>query len=103
MFSKLIEKVHAEATLAGQSAAVSGSTDVLVGKILANIVNPVVTLMAAVAVVIFLYGVFEFIKNADSSEDRKTGGLHMLWGAVGLFIMVTAYGIMNLILGTIGK
>jgi len=76
-------------------------TTTLINKILANIVNPLVTLMIAVAVVVFLYGVFEFVRNAESSEERKKGGMHMLWGAIGLFIMVTAYGILNLILGTI--
>jgi hypothetical protein len=59
--------------------------------------------MVVVSVVVFLWGVFQFIRNAESSEERKKGGLHILWGSVGLFIMVTAYGILNLILGTIGK
>lgn len=75
----------------------------LLNKILENIVNPVISLLIGLAVIYFLWGVFEFIRNADSSEERKKGGLNMLWGAIGLFIMVTAYGIINLILGTMGK
>lgn len=79
------------------------STDTLLQNILDNIVNPLVTLMVGIAVIYFLYGVFQFIRNAESSDERKKGGMNMLWGALGLFIMVTAYGILNLILGTIGK
>jgi hypothetical protein len=45
--------------------------------------------------------VFEFIHNAESSDERKKGGMNMLWGAIGLFIMASAYGILNLIIGTI--
>lgn len=78
-------------------------TNTLLQKILDNIVNPFVLLMVGVAVLYFLWGVFEFVRNAESSEERKKGGLHMLWGAIGLFIMVGAYGILNLIMGTIGK
>lgn len=73
----------------------------LINSILENIVNPIIILMLAVAVLIFLWGVFEFIRNAESPEDRKTGGKHMLFGAIGLFIMVTAYGILNLIINTV--
>jgi hypothetical protein len=79
------------------------SAETLLQNILDNIVNPIITLMVAVAVVIFIWGVFGFIRNAESSEERKKGGTHMLFGAVGLFIMAAAYGILNLILGTIGK
>jgi len=75
----------------------------LIQNILTNIVNPLITLMVAIAVLYFLWGVFQFVRNAESSEERKKGGMNMFWGAIGLFIMATAYGILNLILGTIGK
>ncbi len=96
MFQSFIQIAHAANDISPQAKS-------LIQKILDNIVNPVVTLLVAVAVLVFIYGVFEFVRNAESSDERKTGGQHMLWGAVGLFIMVTAYGILNLILGTIGK
>ena len=70
-------------------------------NILTQIVNPIIALLVGIAVLVFLWGVFEFVRNAESSEERKKGGLHMLWGAIGLFIMSSAYGIMNLIIGTI--
>jgi hypothetical protein len=97
MSFNLIEKVHAADTLNGTSI----STKQLLENILSNIINPLVTLMVGVAVIYFLWGVFEFIRNAESSEERKKGGMHMLYGAIGLFIMVTAYGIISLIIGTV--
>lgn len=93
MSLNLIEKTYA-ATL---------STDKLLSNILINIINPAITLMMGIAIIFFLWGVFEFVRHADSSEERKKGGMHILYGVLGLFIMVTAYGILNLILGTIGK
>lgn len=79
------------------------TTKQLVQNILDNIVNPILLLLVAVAILYFLWGVFQFVRNAESSDERKKGGMNMLWGVIGLFIMVTAYGILNLILETIGK
>ena len=75
----------------------------LLESILANIVNPLILLMTAVALIYFLWGVFVFIKGSDDVKNRETGGRHILYGALGLFVMASAYGIMYLILGTIGK
>ena len=95
MFLNLIPKAYAE--------ALPAETTSLLNRILDNIVNPVITLMVGVAVIYFLWGVFEFVRNAESSDGRKKGGMHILFGSIGLFVMMAAYGIMNLILGTIGK
>ncbi|MFA7252282.1 MAG: hypothetical protein WC027_00255 [Candidatus Paceibacterota bacterium] len=85
------------------SSSSIGDYNTLLISILENIGNPLVTLMLGVAVVYFLYGVFVFVRNAESPEKRKEGGMHILFGALGLFIMISAYGIINLILGTMGK
>ncbi|MBP6926020.1 MAG: NADH-quinone oxidoreductase subunit J, partial [Candidatus Pacebacteria bacterium] len=65
------------------------------------LVQPFLGLMFAVALVLFLYGVMIFIANTDkSSEDSNNGKKHMLWGIVGMFIMISVFGIMRLILNT---
>jgi ABC-type phosphate transport system permease subunit len=77
------------------------TTDQLISKILENIINPFITLLVGVAIIYFLWGAFQFVRNAESSDERKKGGMNMLWGVLGLFIMSTAYGILNLVLATI--
>lgn len=67
-----------------------------------EIVNPIITLLFAVALVVFLWGVFQYIRNSDSSDDRKTGTKHIIWGLVGLVIMVSAYTIIWIALDTFG-
>lgn len=64
------------------------------------ILSPIIYLLFALALLLFLYGVFEFIKNSDDVEERKKGGQHILWGVVGMAIMLSVYGIINLILNT---
>jgi len=72
-------------------------------KILVDvIVNPLIRLSFAVALVVFLWGVFGYIKNADSPEDRKKGTQHIIWGLVGLFIMTSVFTILEIGLNTFG-
>ena len=66
------------------------------------IVNPIILLLVAVALLVFLWGVLEFVGHSDSEDARTTGGRHILWGIVGLAIMLSAFGIINVIVNTIG-
>jgi hypothetical protein len=64
------------------------------------ILNPLIRLMFALAVIYFLWGVFVYITNAESTEGRKKGAQHILWGLVGLVIMMGVYGILRIATGT---
>ena len=66
------------------------------------IVNPLIRLLFALAVVYFLYGLFEFIFNQDNDEKKTTGKSHMLWGVVGLAIMMGVGFILGMIGSTFG-
>lgn len=66
-----------------------------------EVVNPIITLLFAVALIVFIYGVIEFMRGSANEEARSKGQQHMLWAIVGLFIMVSAIGIMKLIIATI--
>ena len=66
------------------------------------IVNPLIYLMMAVALVSFLWGVVQYVNKGDSEDSRAEGSRHMLWGIVGLFIMFGVFGIIHIILNTFG-
>ena len=71
-------------------------------KINDKIVNPVIELSFIIALVVFLWGVFQFIRKAQSSTDREIGKQHMVWGLLGLLIMFSVYGVINLLIVTFG-
>lgn len=73
------------------------NTDTLISKINTHIVNPIIGLMLAIALVVFLYGVFEYIAGASNEEKRDTGKKHIIWGLIGLFIMFGVFGLMNVL------
>ncbi len=76
--------------------------DQLLERVVKVIVNPILQVFIAVAVVIFVYGIFEFIRGAENPETRKKGQQHMLYGLIGLTIMISVFTIMRIILNTLG-
>ena len=67
------------------------------------ILNPLISLLFGLALVYFLWGLAEVVFAGDQEEKRKTGSQHIMWGVVGMFIMVAVYGILNLISATISQ
>lgn len=82
----------------GSNPAVSS----VVSKIVANIVAPLVTGLFFLTMLIFVWGLFGLISKGDDPTARKEGQQHMLWGVVGMLIMVSVYGIIRLIGNTVG-
>ncbi len=76
--------------------------DSLIGRINQYIINPILQLAFGVALVIFLYGVLEFFLNPENTENHSKGKEHMLWGIIGMFIMMGAIGILQIISASIG-
>jgi Fe2+ transport system protein B len=80
----------------------SGSAEELVNTLATEILNPIVALLFAVAVVYFIFGVINYIANADSQDARETGQRHLLYSIVGLVIMAGVWGIIGLIFDSLG-
>lgn len=78
------------------------SVKALLAKIYEQLLNPLIALLFALALLYFMYGIFEFIKGSDSEDARKTGGQHILWGFIGLLIMFSVYGILRVLTNTLG-
>lgn len=75
----------------------------LLSKINQVLINPLIILLFAAALCLFLYGVFEFFRNYDNATAQKEGKNHMIWGIIGLFIMMSAYAIINVVMDTLGN
>ena len=81
--------------------AYAADIDSLILKINKVIINPAIGFIFAVALATFLFGVVEFILKKESDEGRATGKQHMLWGIIGMAIMLGAFGIINLIISSL--
>jgi uncharacterized membrane protein YidH (DUF202 family) len=67
------------------------------------IINPLIILLFALAVFYFLFGLLRFIQNQDDENAQEEGKRHMVWGVIGIFLMIAVYGILNLIGSTVGN
>jgi len=65
-----------------------------------NILNPIIALGFMVTTLLFIWGVFGYIRGAADSSARTTGTQHILYGVIGMTIMVSVYGIINFISAT---
>ncbi len=72
-----------------------------IDPVINHIVNPVVALMFAVALVVFTYGVLRYVWGSSDGDARTHAKYSMIGGIVGMFIMTSAWGIIYLISNTI--
>ncbi len=74
----------------------------LVKKINGAIVNPIVAIMFAAALVAFLWGVRGFITSADNPEARAKGAGQIMWGIIGMALMIMSFTIVRIVVQTFG-
>lgn len=74
----------------------------LVAKLESAILFPLMTLLSAAAFLIFLWGAYQFVLGAEDGSAREEGRRHMLYGIIGLLIIISAYGILKIAAGTFG-
>jgi amino acid transporter len=74
--------------------SLDSTVDSLGGLIFGKIVNPLVQIGVAIALIYFLYGVVVYIlRSRNDSKAVGEGSSHMLYGSLGLTIMFTALAI----------
>lgn len=66
------------------------------------ILFPLIILMMSIAILWFLYGGFEYVMRSDNDSARETGRQHMLWGLIGLLVMVSAMTILEIAANSFG-
>lgn len=70
--------------------------------IINNYVNPLIYVLFGVAVLYFLWGVYKFVENSEEPGARSEGAQHILWGIIGIAIMMSAFAILRMTLDSIG-
>lgn len=78
-----------------------------VEKILANIItevlSPLYQAVVGITILYFLYGAVRYVIELNSPDAKTTGRSHLFWGLIGLFIVLSVGGILNLLNGSLGS
>lgn len=68
-----------------------------------NLINNVaVPLVFALAFIVFIWGIFQyFILGGHDDTKKKLGKSLMIWGIVGFAVMVSVWGLVRILTGTV--
>ena len=85
--------------LAGEGAIEAGN---FVAKLNEVILFPLIALLSGIAFLVFIYGCIIYIFNGDSDTAREEGKKHMMYGIIGLVVMISAWGLLSIAANTFG-
>lgn len=78
------------------------AVNTIVSKITTNIISPVIQFVFVLALLYFVWGMFKFFKETDDGS-REEGRQHILWGTIGMAVMISVYGIIRFVAETVGQ
>lgn len=59
-----------------------------------------IPLIMSIAIVVFIYGVYKYFIKVDA--DRAQAGNYILYGVIGFFLMLSFWGLVNILINTLG-
>lgn len=64
-----------------------------------SILNLIIPIIFAIATIVFFWGIVLFITSGGDEEKRKEGRAYIIYGLIGLFVMIAVWGIVNVMIG----
>ena len=77
-----------------------GQVSTLVTDLL-GILNSIIPVVFALAIIYFFWGLVKFIRSAGDPKAASEGKSIMIYGIIALAIMVSVYGLINWLTGTL--
>ena len=68
---------------------------------IANLLDSVIPVLIALGVVYFVWGVVSYVIASDE-EAKSTGRNRMIWGIIGLVVIVGVWGLVSILANTFG-
>lgn len=72
------------------------------GQFIITLINTVaVPVIFAIAFIVFIWGVFQYFVLSGGNEEKQADARNlMIYGIVGLFVMASVWGLVNILIGT---
>lgn len=73
------------------------------GDFIISMINTVIVpVIFALAFLVFVWGAFTFFVSGGAEEEKRDKGKQMmLWGLIGFFVMISVWGLVNILVGTV--
>lgn len=59
-------------------------------------------LLIAISTIVFIVGVIKYVSKGDDSTAREEGRNFILYGLIGLFVIISVWGLVGVLQGTFG-
>lgn len=73
----------------------------LVAYVLEDFIKPITVVILALAVVYFLWNIFNIIRASKSGEEFADLKNKALWGIIAIFVMVSMWGLVSILVNTL--
>jgi fumarate reductase subunit D len=67
-----------------------------------TLLNQIIPILLIIGTIVFLWGVIMFLTAGADEEKRANARSLMIYGLIGLFVMVAVWGIVNVLVGFFG-
>jgi len=85
-----------------QVEGASAEAAAFVAKVNTVFLFPLISLLMGIAFIVFLYGSAVYVMNAGNETARAEGKKHIMYGIIGLVVMVSAYTLLTIAANTFG-
>jgi hypothetical protein len=68
-----------------------------------SLINQAIYLIIGLAVLGFLWGIVKLILNLSNAQAKQEAKTYMLYGIITIFIMTSAWGIVNILTVTLSR
>ncbi len=72
----------------------------LISYVTCLISKSVIPLIFALATVVFIWGVVQYVINTDDEKKKSKGREFMIWGIIGLTVMFSIWGLVSILANT---
>lgn len=86
----------------GFGSCTGGNIACIANTVLVIINNILVPVLFAIAFIVFLYGIAKAYIFSLGSDDVSKGHKLMLWGVIGFVVMISIWGLVNVVANTFG-
>jgi hypothetical protein len=66
----------------------------------AQVQNYLIGIVFALALYFVVWGIFKFVLHANDPEERAKGRAAILWSIIGVFLMMSIWGLINILLNS---
>ena len=63
-----------------------------------TIIAPLVPVLISLTILIFIWGIIKYMR--EDGKEREDGKKYMFWGVIGIFVMVSVWGLVAILQNT---